>query len=395
MVKNMVEKYTKSIDSVQKVNQNYLSIINAPLKCVERFDPVLPPKPDTRYIGRISTTQQNLTVSTNNFFGLNDLAKKIDPVKETIKNLTAATNIFPLIPSRLEKLNVSEKVNTNFDVWANKTEAEPTIEIGFDRSPVHLTTFRNYLYCLDDQDCLTVLAISSTNDIQKKDFLKMPLPCQGLAVNMDYIGVTFTNLNKKYLKNKQLRPSGVVLYRKDGERVDFSNEKIIDIGYEFKNPNGIAMNNDYVFVCDRELRAVFKIDIKSGNLIKRIDIPNGEPYKISLNKNYVVVTDIVQHSLNVYEIETLSALKNLIIEQPDGRNGPFTVFITDDNIIFIKNYQDSQLIVFNFDLNNKYVFKKIKGQIQGLTVLQVYNQMLVVGITEKRQSYKLLCYANA
>ena len=192
-----------------------------------------------------------------------------------------------------------------------------------------------------------------------------------------------------------MKPSGVVLYRKDGERIDFSNEKIIDIGYEFKNPNGIAVNNDYVFVCDRELRVVFKIDIKSGNLIKRIDIPNGEPYKISLNKNYVVVTDIVQHSLNVYEIETLSALKNLIIEQPDGRNGPFTVFITDDNIIFIKNYQDSQLIVFNFDLNNKYVFKKIKDQIQGLTVLQAYNQMLIVGVTEKVESYKLLCYINA
>ena len=62
MVKNMVEKYTKSIDSVQKVNQNYLNITNAPLKCIEKYEPILPPKPDTRYIGRISTTQQNLPV---------------------------------------------------------------------------------------------------------------------------------------------------------------------------------------------------------------------------------------------------------------------------------------------------------------------------------------------
>ena len=148
-------------------------------------------------------------------------------------------------------------------------------------------------------------------------------------------------------------------------------------------------------MCDKELRAVFKIDIKSGMLIKRVDIQNGEPYKISINNNYVVVTDVLRHAINIYEIATMAFLKDLIIEQPDGKNGPFGVSITADNLIFIKNYTEKQLILFNFDLTDNRVFKKIKGSILGFTVLECFNQTLVVGIVEKKGVYKLTCFANA
>ena len=149
-------------------------------------------------------------------------------------------------------------------------------------------------------------------------------------------------------------------------------------------------------MCDKELRAVFKIDIKTNMVIKRVDVPNGEPWKVSLNKNYVVVTDTLRHSLNVYEVETMALLKDTIIEQPDGKNGPFAVAITNDNLIFVKNYPDKQLVLLNFDLTEQVLFKdrRVRSGIQGFTLLECFNQTLVVGVAEKKGVYKLICYAN-
>ena len=130
-------------------------------------------------------------------------------------------------------------------------------------------------------------------------------------------------------------------------------------------------------------------------LIKRIDTPNGEPYKISINKNFVTVTDTLRHSLNIYEVETMAFLKDTIIEQPDGKNGPFSVEITNDHLIFIKNYADKQLTLLNFDLTEIRVFKRLKSGILGFTILECFNQTLVVGIAEKKGVFKMLCYANA
>lgn len=160
------------------------------------------------------------------------------------------------------------------------------------------------------------------------------------------------------------------------------------------------MSNDHLFVCDKDLRAVFKIDIKTNMLVKRVELQNGEPYKISINKNYVVVTDTLRHSLNIYEIETMALLKDTVIEAQgsDGKHGPFTVSLTDDNLIFIKNYPDKQLMLFNFDLTDFVTFKdkRVRNGIQGFTLLQCSSlQTLVVGTAEKKGVYKLICFANA
>ncbi len=157
------------------------------------------------------------------------------------------------------------------------------------------------------------------------------------------------------------------------------------------------MSNDHLFVCDKDLRAVFKIDIKTNMLVKRVDLSNNEPYKISINKNYVVVTCPLRHSINIYEIETMALLKDTIVDAPDGKHGPFAVSITEDNLIFIKNYPDKQLMLFNFDLTDYVMFKdrRVRSGIQGFTILQCFNQTLVVGTAEKKGVYKLICFANA
>lgn len=158
----------------------------------------------------------------------------------------------------------------------------------------------------------------------------------------------------------------------------------------------MALNDDFLFVCDKDLRAVFKINIKTGQVANRISI-HGEPYKISVNRNHAVVTDILDHSINVYDIEKMTLIKDAVIEQPDRKNGPFSVSITNDDLIIIKNYQDRQMILFNSDLTNHVVFKSnlIKGGILGFTVLEGFDQNIVIGVAERKGVYKLICYKNS
>lgn len=158
----------------------------------------------------------------------------------------------------------------------------------------------------------------------------------------------------------------------------------------------MALNDDYLFVCDKDLKAVFKINIKTGQVANRISI-HGEPYKISVNRYHAVVTDILDHSINVYDVERMTLIKDAVIEQPDRKNGPFSVAITADNLIFIKNYQDRQMILFNFDLTNHVAFTSslIRGGILGFTILEGFDQNLVIGVAEKKGVYKLICYRNS
>jgi hypothetical protein len=141
---------------------------------------------------------------------------------------------------------------------------------------------------------------------------------------------------------------------------------------------------------------VFKINIKTGLTVNRISI-HGEPYKISVNQRHAVVTDILDHSINVYDSENMTLIKDVVIEQPDKRNGPYSVSITNDDLIVIKNYQDKQIILFNYDLTNHVIFKSslIKSGILGFTILEGFDQNIVIGVAEKKGVYKLICYKNS
>ena len=291
----------------------------------------------------------------------------------------------------------------NFKVWTKRTDELPYEEITINKMPLHLASHRHHLFCVDDEDTLVIYAVASTNCFEFKSQFK--LTCltnvRGLAVNADYVALSFADLPKKLLKsNKRLRASGVALMRREPydmvvvaepDKLLLSDEPS---SQQLRQPIGVALSAEHAFVCDRELRCVLKVEIRTNNLVRKIEMPGGEPYKCAVNRNYLVVTDTLQHHLNIYEVETLAMLNNIMIEQPDGKNGPFGVLISDDNIIFVKNYAESQLTMFSFNLNTKHVFKRIKASIHGFAMLQCYNQILVVGTIEKKAPCKLLCYSN-
>ena len=187
-------------------------------------------------MGNLTTAQTSLSISLNNNAGISELARAIDPFRESIRPLNSANNIFPGLPtSKLKDMNIAEK-SSNFNTWAKLTESEPYLEISFNKAPTHLTSYRNFMFSVDDTDMLSVFMISSSNEIEFKNNIKLPFQPNSIACNIEYVGLTY---NKKNLKSKKKNPTGVSLFKRDLETVDFNAEKTIDIsGENFKNPIG-------------------------------------------------------------------------------------------------------------------------------------------------------------
>ncbi len=83
---------------------------------------------------------------------------------------------------------------------------------------------------------------------------------------------------KHMLKN--LKPSGILLYTRDRHMVYSKYDKMIDLpDTGFRQPSGIAINAEFIFVCDKELASVFKIDIDSGSVVQTIGVKNGILYE--------------------------------------------------------------------------------------------------------------------
>lgn len=79
---------------------------------------------------------------------------------------------------------------------------------------------------------------------------------------------------KHMLKN--LKPSGILLYTRDRHMVCSKYDRSIDLpDTGFKQPSGLAMSAQFVFVCDKELASVFKIEIASGVVLQSIGLKNG------------------------------------------------------------------------------------------------------------------------
>lgn len=384
VINNLVKQFKETNELAHKAHQTFVGLAAKPIRVLEKFEKMPTASKDLKHLGKCGTKDLAL-VNPNDQHAVNALSETFrhTDYRDTARHMQSA-------PA------TATFTGDNFKVWRARTDELPYEEITLDRMPVHLTSYRNYLFLIDDEDNVVVYAINSSNNFEYKNMFKMTqlTNIRGCAANLDHFAVTYSDLPKKYLKTKKYKPNGCVLFKRESlDSVQLDTEKVLGVDV-IKNPVGVALNNECAFVCDKEARSVFKIDIRTNNLIKRVDFDKGEPYKLALNRNYLVVTDPVQHFLNIFEVETLAKLNYLCIEQPDGKNGPFGVSITDDNIIFAKNYDTSQLTLFNFNLNDVFLFKKLKpNTLHGFTMLQCFNQILVVGVIEKK-NYKLLCYSN-
>ena len=326
----------------------------------------------------------------------------IEPLKEELQKVSAAapTNEPRIYPNLSSDLNLNE--NSNLNRWREKSlkkEVDEEFNVNLDFTPVHLATYRNFLFCINESEkseSLIIFSVATTQKIELKNMLKLGVPnIRGIAANQSYFGLTFSKLKSNEMRGmfKNLKPNGIFLFKRELHTVCAKYDKFIDLpNTGFKKPVGIAMNDEFVFVCDKELGQVFKIIINTGLVVNKIDF-KGRPFRCSLNKDYLLVTDILNHELSLFDMHNLTTKNRLVVEQKDRENGPYDVLLTEDNLIFYKNYWDSQLVLTDVNFSEQICFKNIKSPIFGYSLLQCSSQQkLIIGTITKQNQYKFISY---
>ena len=323
-------------------------------------------------------------------------------VRTFVPTIEKNSKIFPDLSSKLNSVGFQPnlpKVNKDFLLkWKTKAANRPTEELVMDKEfvPHYLSKFRNYLFCMNETGNIYIFTISTKHTIEFKNVSKIDVPkIKSIAVNCFYFGLTYSKLEAKEVKKlKNVKSSGVILFKRENDLIKTTEMKEINISEELKSPVGLALNEKYAFVCDQELRCVFKIEIQTNTVANKIHLSDGEPYGCSINKDYLLITDTLKHRLCLFNIESFKNIHNLQVKQDDNLNGPFDCYLGENNLILYKNYKDSQLVVTDtdFEENEQYCFEKIKSLTSFSFFDDSSNQVLICGFSVSKKSFKLITY---
>lgn len=209
-----------------------------------------------------------------------------------------------------------------------------------------------------------------------------------LAVNKSFIAISFTDLNQYQIEKlervyKDFKfNSGVFLFKIS----DFSLEKLISSSknYNLICPNGIGMNENNIFICEKESRSLMKIDLKKASLSSKLVI-EGEPTCLNIDEKYLVYLDSLTMEINLLDSDKLSKLRSLKLPQ-DFFNQIFNLVIKDKAFVAVKNRDDIRCVVYDSKLNIKYSFDYENSNLQGFSNFQLNgNNILLIGKNEKNK----------
>ncbi|CAF0707691.1 unnamed protein product [Brachionus calyciflorus] len=371
VLSNLIKNFEENFGKMRNIEENFNTLYARPVKKIEKFEPVS--TSSQKLIGTLSISEQMVRSSPSSV--LSNLPNMFSPIRENTQPL-GNTNL------------------NNLQKWKAKAIDNPNLDIEIGKIPAHLTNFRNYMFLLDEKDTLLVFTLTSNNQFEFKRKSKSPIKtARNIAANLNYFAMSYINIDKSCCKKLNLKPCGVALFPRNADIVDFNTVISIELGSSenFVHPVGIALNTDCVFVCDQVRKSVYKISIQNGQILAKFNVPEGNPYKLSINNDYLVLSDTALHRISLHRLSNLEMINKITIEQSDDTNGPYGIYLTNDNLIFFKNYQSSQLVLMDIYLNNQTVFKNIPNGIEGFTMLECLQQFLVVGVVEKNIP-KLICY---
>ena len=285
----------------------------------------------------------------------------------------------------------------------------PVIEIDVKVMPKFIASFNSVIYFCDDEGNLVIAEFRSPQIIdsfQIKSIQKLNVSgVRGLAVNKKYLAISFVDANKIMNDPKQRQrakpESGICLYKINESIIQFDKviDKLSQKTLSFIAPNGITLNSDHnLFVCDRELHAIFKFDAKSGNLLQKVVLTNEqEPSGVSLlldNPKHLIYSDSLRLDLNLVETGQFSQVKsvkltddyNLSFNEPfdvvtslisagnakeNGAESAEEIVFGDSSLVFVKHRTDSKILVYDTNLNLKYSFEYEHSNGQGINYLRL------------------------
>lgn len=251
---------------------------------------------------------------------------------------------------------------------------------------------------MDPTSFLSIYERAFTAELKTKNALKLGVPNpRAIAANESYFAVIYSGLSKKEQTKgsfKNMKPNGIVLYRRENYVVCTIFDKSIELkdsNESFKSPTGLAMTSKHLFVCDRELKSIFKFDIKSGALVHRAKFSEGEPNSLSISGNKLIVTDCILSSLYEFDVENFSQLKSVNLKQLDQIGGQFQTVITEEGLIFLKN-SENQLTLLDANLQPRSFFNQVPARVLNIALVKQSNSMLVIGCVNGKMQYKLFGY---
>lgn len=196
-----------------------------------------------------------------------------------------------LVRPPLESIISQEYPKTNKDLLKQWKQTKPVEELPVkianqEYVPSLITIFQNVLFTLNESGCGSIFEIDKANKIeQKNNFQISTTKIRSISCNLKYFGLTYSKLNLKQMKRMRVKSSGgILLFQKNNAyfEITIPFEKEISLNNEMKSPFGLALNDEFAFVCDQELKCVYKISILSGELINKIGLIGGDPYKCSI-----------------------------------------------------------------------------------------------------------------
>lgn len=415
--KAMVTRMKKSsaqFDQVLKVEQDYQALASVPFKIVERFEKKVLPGYDFNFSGILHINEFNLDQ--------NNPSRPVKPHAPKLDNLAPVRSQSfaqqqptapPQAPARPQSSHNIGAKNSQKPVaaeaplagdpeslpnWIAHSHSKPQSESTISNQPTMMTSYQNLLFTMDQNSFLSIYERAFTAELKTKNSVKLGVPnAKCIAANQNYFAVSYSGLKKEQMKGtfKNMKPSGVVLYRRENFVVCTIFDKAIELkeaNESFKSPSGLAMTSTHLLVCDRELKSIFKFDIKTGKLTHRAKLTEGEPNSLSINGSKMIVTDCTLSNLYVFDLETFSQLKSLSLKTIDQISGQFATVLTEEDLIFIKN-SEHQLSLLDQNLQQRAYFNEIQARILNIAMVrQTQNTMLVIGCVNNKQQYKLFGY---
>lgn len=317
---------------------------------------------------------------------------KLEPLRETINHVRTLPDLTRNSSSRFESNMES------LSKWMYTSQIKPQSEISITSSPYLMTSYENILFTIDPASNVSIFEKAYSVELKHKNSLKLSIPnIKCISANSSYLAVGYSGLRKEQLRGnlKNLNTSGIFLYRRDQHVICSVYEKAIDLGKNesFKSVSGIALTETCLYACDKDLRTIYKFDLKTGALIKTTSIRDGELTNMSINSSCLTVLDSVNSNLYLFDLDNLSQIKSANMGRIDQLNGQMMASISQDNVLFLKN-AENQITLLDSGLEAQACFNEIQAKILSLSLVKdAQNEMLVVGAINSSKQFRLLGYA--
>jgi WD40 repeat protein len=321
--------------------------------------------------------------------------KEIDDLKKPEKKEKEA--MFGTLRVRLRRL--AEQMNELHTIIKN-----PVVEFPVCVEPKFITNYGKNIFFCDQKGSLSIAELNDGLNVKAVLSMNIENVC-GISATKKYLAVSFSSLSNEQLASaksfyKKLdSKSGVLVFKFNDGHASLHVDKIISSSksYNLISPSGVGVCDNNLFVCDRELHAIFKIDIKSGNLLHRLMCPEQEPVSVSVgDSKHFVYNDALKLETHLLDMDKMNVIRTVKYSDELFAE-PFDVSFRENGFVFVKNQADFKIIVYDGGLNIKYSFDYEGSFKLGMHVVKLKQNFLLLGCknAEEKDRKQNLCYKIA